>query len=173
MLLYTLFILAGLVAIISALFMILHKNPVVSALYLVLSFCSAALLFLLLGAQFIAAVQVIVYAGAIMVFFLFVIMLLNPKGVEKSEEKREVRRIIALYFACVFAVLILYGFALSGGAMPGGPPGTSTAAAATAAGNAEAVADLLFTRYLFPFEVASVLLLAAMVGAVVLVKRNF
>jgi NADH-quinone oxidoreductase subunit J len=173
MLILILFILAGIIAVISSVLMILHKNPVVSALYLVLSFCSVALLFLLLGGPFIAAVQVIVYAGAIMVFFLFVIMLLNLKGVEEGEERRKVQRIIALYFVCIFAVLILYGFALSGGAAAVGFPAAPAPATAAAGGNAEAVADLLFTQYLFPFEIASVLLLAAMVGAVVLAKRNF
>jgi NADH-quinone oxidoreductase subunit J len=167
-----LFSIAGLVALVSGLLMILHRNPVISALYLALCFCAVALLFLLLGAQFVAVVQVILYAGAVMVFFLFVIMLLNLRKKEEGEERRKVQKWVSIYFAVIFALIVLYIFIAAAGAPV---PASAKEAMGTLQpqGNTEAVATLLFTTYLFPFEAASILLLAAMVGAVVLAKRYF
>jgi len=154
----------GLLAVVCALLVILHKNPVTSALFLVLTFCSLAGLYLLLQAEFLAMVQVIVYAGAIMVLFLFVIMYLNldrdvDDGVPAAL-RRWVGWVIGLLLLVETAVLLWKRW----GAGPEGP------ATPVAVGNTSAVGQLLYTRYLFPFEVTSVLLLVAIIGAVMLGK---
>jgi NADH-quinone oxidoreductase subunit J len=154
----------GLLAVVCALLVILHKNPVTSALFLVLTFCSLAGLYLLLQAEFLAMVQVIVYAGAIMVLFLFVIMYLNLDRDVDDGVPHALRRWVG--WAIGLLLLVETGMLLW--KRWGAGPESSTPPATV--GNTSAVGQLLYTRYLFPFEVTSVLLLVAIIGAVMLGK---
>ncbi len=146
---------------------VLARSPVRSALSLVVALFLLAAMFFQLDAHMIAALQVIVYAGAIMVLFLFVIMLLNLQQ-EPVEAARPAQRAIAVAFSVLFVLSV--GLAALRGlpALPG--PGVEGAVAG-AFGSTEALAERLFTRHLFAFEVTSVLLLVAIVGAVVVARR--
>jgi len=161
------FFLLAAIAIASAIAMLLNKSPVYSVLLLIVTFFALAGLYVLLNASFIAAVHLIVYAGAIMVLFLFVLMLLDLKeDVDRISLKR-FSRIVA-----VLAVVLLLGesiimllAAISGkGYVVGLGKGIS--------GDVDAIGALLFTRYILPFEIASVLLLVGIIGAVVLARRK-
>ena len=167
----TFFWIFGVIAMGSALLCITRKNPVGSALWLVVTLFALAAMFVLLDAQFIAALQVLVYAGAIMVLFLFVIMLLNLGRPGPSDMKGPA----GLLVGAVLAGLLLFQLRALGSAAPPEaiqlPPGMIAAAQARQ-GMVGAVATPLFDAYLIPFEIASLLLLAAIVGAVVLAKRK-
>ncbi len=159
------------VAIGSAFLCITRKSPVASALWLVNTLFCLAALYVILDAHFIAAVQVLVYAGAIMVLFLFVIMLLNLGRAGPSDIKGAWGKVVAGVAGLVLAVeLIVLRLAVPPDALRL-PEGTVEGTVA-AQGAVRAVAQPLFQGYLVPFEVTSVLLLAAMVGAVVLAKRR-
>ena len=161
------FFLFALVAVASAVLVVLFRNPVHSALSLVTTLFCLAGLFVLLDAHFLAAVQVIVYAGAIMVLFLFVIMLLNlghPDALEPATGKS--RRITVL----LVVVALLAELAYMAGRQMGMPPASESAE--IAAENVPYIGKLLYTDYLFPFEVASMILLVALVGVIVLVKQD-
>jgi NADH-quinone oxidoreductase subunit J len=146
---------------------VLLTNPVSSALALVMTLCSLAGLFLTLGAQFIAAVQVIVYAGAIMVLFLFVIMLLQIRGEPGGLRGLLGPRVLGV--AMGLALLALLGSVVTSAVYPRGGPNAEFESAL----NTQAIGRALYTRFLVPFEVTSVLLLVALLGAVVLAKRKF
>jgi len=167
----TFFWIFGVIAMLSALLCITRKNPVASALWLVVTLFALAGLFVLLDAQFIAVLQVLVYAGAIMVLFLFVIMLLNLGRPGPSDIKGPAGVLAAVVLAGAMLVLLrpVSNAALSEGVAL--PPG-SVAALQQQQGIVGSVAGPLFEAYLVPFEIASVLLLAAIVGAVVLAKRK-
>jgi NADH-quinone oxidoreductase subunit J len=140
---------------------ILNRNPVNSAMFLVLSIASMAGLFVLLHAFFLAAVQVLVYAGAVMVLFLFVIMLLDLK----EEQRRKIRAFGAIGgIASVFAIGFIMWRSLSSSDLPAANNMTD--------GGTIPLGRLLFTNYALPFEVLSVLLLVAMVGAILLSKKD-
>jgi NADH-quinone oxidoreductase subunit J len=159
------------VAIGSALLCITRRSPVASALWLVNTLFNLAAIYVLLDAQFIAAVQVLVYAGAIMVLFLFVIMLLNLGRAGPSDIKGPWGKVIA---GAGGLVLVGELIALRKVTPPWSlqlPPGTVENQVA-ARGAVRVVAEPLFQGYLVPFEITSVLLLAAIVGAVVLAKRR-
>lgn len=147
------------------------KNPVHSVLFLVVNFLGVAVLYVLLHAEFLAVIQVLVYAGGILVLYLFVVMLVNLKRpAEATVDPRRRDRLGLLLAGAVlaeFAAIVLYSFT---GPWPsaGGDP----AAVAAGVGNTEAVGWSLYVDYVIPFEVASVLLLVAMVGAIVLAKRE-
>jgi NADH-quinone oxidoreductase subunit J len=167
----TVFWIFGVIAMGSALLCISRKNPIASALWLVVTLFALAALFVLLDAQFIAALQVLVYAGAIMVLFLFVIMLLNLGRPGPTDIKGPAGLVIAAVLA---GALLLQLRVLSQSTLPSAiqlPAGT-VAALQQQQGIIGAVANPLFGAYLIPFEIASVLLLAAIVGAVVLAKRK-
>jgi len=167
----TVFWIFGVIAMGSALLCITRKNPIASALWLVVTLFAVAALFVLLDAQFIAALQVLVYAGAIMVLFLFVIMLLNLGRPGPTDIKGPAGLVIAAVLA---GALLLQLRVLSQSTLPSAiqlPAGT-VAALQQQQGIIGAVANPLFGAYLIPFEIASVLLLAAIVGAVVLAKRK-
>jgi NADH-quinone oxidoreductase subunit J len=167
----TVFWIFGVIAMGSALLCISRKNPIASALWLVVTLFALAALFVLLDAQFIAALQVLVYAGAIMVLFLFVIMLLNLGRPGPTDIKGPAGLVIAAVLA---GALLLQLRVLSQSTLPSAiqlPAGT-VSALQQQQGIIGAVANPLFGAFLIPFEIASVLLLAAIVGAVVLAKRK-
>jgi NADH-quinone oxidoreductase subunit J len=167
----TVFWIFGVIAMGSALLCITRKNPIASALWLVVTLFALAALFVLLDAQFIAALQVLVYAGAIMVLFLFVIMLLNLGRPGPTDIKGPAGLVIAAVLA---GALLLQLRVLSQSTLPSAiqlPAGT-VSALQQQQGIIGAVANPLFGAYLIPFEIASVLLLTAIVGAVVLAKRK-
>ena len=157
------------IAIGCALGVVFHRNPVHCALLLVGVLLSLAGVFILLHAQFVAALQVIVYAGAIMVLFLFVVMLLNVKG-ETPLLTPGAAKGFGFLFGLLVAVELLW-IVLS----PGGPdtPPQPAASLPVDFGSPAALGKLLYTTWLYPFEVVSILLLVAVVGAVVLAKRKF
>jgi NADH-quinone oxidoreductase subunit J len=161
----------GIIAMLSALLCITRRSPIASALWLVVTLFAIAALFVLLDAQFIAVLQVLVYAGAIMVLFLFVIMLLNLGRPGPSDIKRPlgVGAAVLLGGAMLFLLKPLGNTAVPASIQL--PPG-AVAALQQQQGIVGAVANPLFDAYLIPFEIASVLLLAAIVGAVVLAKRK-
>jgi NADH-quinone oxidoreductase subunit J len=151
-------------AIFSALAVILSKNPVYSVLYLIVTFFSIAGHYFLMNAQFLAAVHIIVYAGAIMVLFLYVIMMLNLNE-EQEEKTKNWVKIAAVVSACSIMLILVSLISKS----------TYNMGKAPMAGDAGLVQNLgkvLYKDYLLPFELASVLFLAAMVGAVYLSKKE-
>jgi NADH-quinone oxidoreductase subunit J len=154
------FLILATVAVLAALAMIASRNAVHAALFLVVNFSTIAVFYLVLNAPFLAMVQVAVYAGAIMVLFLFVIMLLGAERLD-HKSKLEWQRPVAILLALV---LLVEGGYLVFEKLGGGSELTE----AIADSSPQAVGELLFDSYLFPFEVTSVLLLVAMVGAVVL-----
>jgi NADH-quinone oxidoreductase subunit J len=144
------------------------KDTVHSVLFLVLDFLFVAALYVLLGAPFLAAIQVLVYAGGIVVLYLFVVMLVNLK--RPPEAHHDPRRRTRLGFGLAAAVLIELGaIAAYASAYPATPIAPDPA---QMGGNTEQVGWLLYTSYLIPFEIASMLLLVAMIGAIVLAKRE-
>jgi len=166
------FYLFGLIAIASALLFVTRKSPVAAALWLVNTMFCLAVLFILLDAQFIGAIQVLVYAGAIMVVFLFVIMLLNLGHPSELMDARGTGWKLA--GGAVGLALLAEVFALTRARIPEGlalPPGY-VAKDIAVEGAVAPIARPLFTEYLLAFEVTSVLLLVAIVGAVVLGRRR-
>ena len=161
------FAILALIAIASALGMLLSRNAIYSALNLILNFCTVAVFYLLLDAPFIALTQVTVYAGAIMVLFLFVIMLL---GVERLRTRSTLpwQQPLAILLAVVLLVVALYVIFIRTGVYA-----EAAAMVIEGFGSAEAVGTVLFNEYLLPFEVTSVLLLVAIVGAILLTLRRF
>lgn len=157
------------VMVVSSLMVILRKNPVHSALFLILTFLCLAGLYLLLNAQFIAAIQVIVYAGAIMVLFIFVIMLLNLESEVASKGGHGLQKFWATVISIVLAISFVSIMTVK---VFTGEKGIFSPETVNAAGNSEVIGRLLFTEFLLPFEITSVLLLAAIIGAIVLAKKK-
>jgi len=156
----------------SGLAVILIRNPIYCALSLVVNFFLLAVMYLLLKAEFLAAIQVIVYAGAIMVLFIFVIMLLNLGGEETRDRLRALR---APAFLLGLVLLVEVVAALRYSSFVAENPALSfplAIAQPTTIGGVREIGRLLFTDYLLPFEITSVLLLIAIVGAVVLSKKE-
>jgi NADH-quinone oxidoreductase subunit J len=146
----------------AALGLILKRNAIHGALFLVVNLACVAALYLMLGAEFLAAAQIIVYAGAIMVLFVFAIMVLIPGKEETGPDPRRGVRVLALPIGAVLFVQLAMILVPRREAPTAPPP----------SGSAESLGQLLFTDYLFPFELTSVLLLAAMVGVLVLARRR-
>jgi len=151
--------------ILSALMVILSRNPIHSVLYLILTFFTLSGHYILLNAQFLAAVNIIVYAGAIMVLFLFVIMFLNMKQ-DNEESKTNLTKVAATIVGGTVFVILFGAYRKS--VIPSYNPDTFD----SQVGMIESLGRLLFRDYLLPFELASILLLVAMVGAVMLGKRE-
>ncbi len=162
------FAIASGLAIVSALAMVVVKTPVRSVLSLVLTFFCLAVLSILLAAPFVAALQVIVYAGAILVLFLFVIMLLNLQQEAEDRDERPVQKWLGLV-----AVVALGGLLLGVTLRAGAPPVPAAGGLIPAKDEIPILGRLLFSDYLLAFEALSVLLLLAAVGALVLSKRRF
>lgn len=163
-----LFFIFGFVAAIAAVMMITRNNPVIAALYLILNMASLAGLYLTLNAQFIAVAQVIVYAGAIMVLFLFVIMLLRPENEKKFLESNPKIKIFAFVVASFVFVQLIYIIFFSA-------PSKilqKNLDASIHSGTIEAIGNELFRNYVLPFEAAGFLLLAATIGAILLAKKK-
>ena len=165
-----LFIVFAALAVIGALGTITRKNIIHSLLLLVFTFLNVAAIFFLSQAYFVAMIQILVYAGAIMVLFVFVIMFLNLRTFQTEEQTYPRQRWIAL----VLAVLVLAEFVvvLAGITFTSAKGGFSPEQVAAAGGNSKAFGVALFNNMLLPFEVASVVLLVAMVGAIILVKKE-
>jgi NADH-quinone oxidoreductase subunit J len=149
------------------------KDTVHSVLFLVLDFLFVAALYVLLGAQFLAVIQILVYAGGIVVLYLFVVMLVNLK--RPPEAHHDPHRRTKLGFGLSAAILVELGAIAAYGYVTPAPVVAAASAAGAAVpvtGNTEQVGWLLYTSYLIPFEIASMLLLVAMIGAIVLAKRE-
>jgi NADH-quinone oxidoreductase subunit J len=186
------FLVTGTIAVASSILVVAMRNPVHSALFLLLTFICVAILFFLAHAEFVGAVQILVYAGGIMVLFLFVVMLINVRALP---EERMVSPFWKGAIAVGIGLFILLGTVVRGGqyAEPVGQPEALKTARVLVSktnvesdsgtrqkrvygqrpvGNAEAVGMLLYRDYLVPFEVASIFLLVAMVGAIIIGKRE-
>jgi len=162
------FLILSLISVSTALGMLLSRNAVYSALFLVLNFITVAVFYLLLGAPFIAMAQVTVYAGAIMVLFLFVIMLLGAESLPTAEVLPW-QKPLAGVLAVALAIEATFIFVTR--ARPIGDIAQPDASVNTVT-NLRELGETLFTAYLLPFEVTSILLLVAMVGAIVLVRKE-
>lgn len=160
------FILLAVLAIASALAMVINKNVVNSALFLVLNMVSLAGMYLLLNAQFLAIIQILVYAGAIMVLFLFVIMLLNVEAEEKLFDAFRAKYFLAFLLGVAVMGQIFYSLAGVSDMLPQISDKMATV------GTVEAVGDVLFTTYLLPFEMTAILLTAAVVGALMIAQHK-
>jgi NADH-quinone oxidoreductase subunit J len=164
---FLVFFVCAFIAVLGALMLIIAKEPIHSALALVLVMISLAVLYLLLGAEFIAAVQVIVYAGAIMVLFVFVIMLLNAGSEERTDGSK-----IAKYAGMPLGIFLLLELAhwmyrsVIGKEVANGSLLTSSSV------STRDMSNMLFNQYVFPFEATSILILIAILGALVLAKRD-
>jgi NADH-quinone oxidoreductase subunit J len=152
-----------------AVLVITTKDTVHSVLFLVLDFLFVAALYVLLGAPFLAVIQVLVYAGGIVVLYLFVVMLVNLKRPPEAHQDPHRRSKLGLALAAAvlveLAIIVASGYARSASAVV-------PASVVPVSGNTEQVGWLLYTNYLIPFEIASMLLLVAMIGAIVLAKRE-
>jgi NADH-quinone oxidoreductase subunit J len=164
----TLFVIFGAIALASALAMVLQRNAVHAALLLVTNLLAVSVLFLTLGAEFLFAAQIIVYAGAIVVLFLFVIMLLGVDRNENLAEPRDLqRRQLALGGIVGLVLVAALATAVSSRSLSGSFP-----EAPEGFGSAEFIGGLLFQRYLLPFEITGLLLLVATIGILMLAKRR-
>ncbi len=169
---YIFYILAVL-AIASAILMVTRKNPIVSALWLIFNFFTVSGIYLLLKAQFIAIIQVLVYAGAIMVLFLFVIMLLNLDKIETVvisepvKSKNDYKKLTAVLLSIFLMLLLAYSvyFAFSGKYEVASPDALNI-------GKAEFLGNKLFLEYSYQVEIIGILLLVAIIGAVILAKKK-
>jgi len=162
-----LFAILAIMAVVSAVMVVTRKSPITAAMFLVMHFLSLGGLYLTLHAQFMAAIQVLVYAGAIMVLVVFVIMLLNLGNEESLGQRITSRESLGVVISMFLGGTLIY--AITRTTHP-----TSVAAneSALTNGTIEGVGKALFTTYVFPFEMVSLVLLAAAVGAVVLTKRH-
>jgi NADH-quinone oxidoreductase subunit J len=161
------FALVTIVAVLSALMVVTCKNPINSALSLVLTFFCLAIYYVMLNAPFMAAIQIIVYAGAIMVLIIFTVMLLNIRVDANKKSSHQ----IALGSVIGIATLLLTGLLLARGKVSQ-PVGEITSDMINRVGHTELIGKAIFTDFLLPFEVTSILLLVAIIGAVILAKRK-
>lgn len=161
------FYILAVISVIAALGVITRENPVHSALWMLLTFFSVAGIFVQLGAEFVAAVQVLVYAGAILVLYLFVVMLLNPRtsGFIRMPAKYIIGSLVSVVVFLQVAITIW-----SSGILKNGQVGPLQYVEGM--NNVRAFGNVLFTKYLVPFEIASLLLLVAMIGAIVIARKD-
>ncbi|TNE68398.1 NADH-quinone oxidoreductase subunit J [bacterium] len=161
-----LFILLATIAIGAALAMIVSKNAVNSALFLVMNMISLAGVYMLLNAQYLAVIQVLVYAGAIMVLFLFVIMLLNQEDEQGLFDKISFKYLFSALLSFVLLAQVVYMIMHWTGAT------MTIAQTSSEIGTVESLGKVIFTEYLLPFEVTGILLTAAVVGALVIANKK-
>lgn len=161
------FYLVALVAVISGFFVVTCRNPVNSAIALVMTFVCLATYYVMLHAPFMAAIQILVYAGAIIVLIIFVIMLLNL-GTATQKHTSHSR----LFGAGLGAAVLFLALYILNHSEPTGMPGEITAEVVSRVGHTELIGKALFVDFLLPFEITSILLLVAIIGAVVLAKRD-
>jgi len=164
---WVIFLGMAITSIVASLLLITRKNPIHSALFLVLNVLCVAILYLLLRSQFIAVVQVLVYAGAIVMLIIFVLMLLDLEEELRSGLKLLYSKVIGSVLAFLFLLGIVYAVALTPLTGKVGPYTPDKMSA-----NVKAVGQVLLSQYLFPFEVVSILLVVAIIGAVVLSKKR-
>jgi NADH-quinone oxidoreductase subunit J len=162
---WIIFVCASVLSLFCSIMMVTRRNPIHAALWLIVAFFSIAVVYLTLHAQFIAVAQVIVYAGAIMMLIVFVIMLIQLEAETLAKGKFSGAKVIGafitiLLFLEIVAVIVTF------------PRGAVTAPAGAALGSVASVGTALYGKYLFPFEIASILLLIGIVGAVVLARRR-
>jgi NADH-quinone oxidoreductase subunit J len=155
-------------AVTTAVLMVVQRSPLVSAIYLIANFFALAALYLLLRAQLLAVLQIVVYTGAIMVLVVFVIMLLNLEEEGRVRTRIAIRTWITVVLAAGFLSEIVYVFFVAGTPAEG----TTISAGAESLGTVESMGEALFGKFLLPFEITSLLLLTAILGAVVLAKRK-
>ncbi len=165
---WIIFVCASVLSLFCSIMMVTRKNPIHAALWLIVTFFSIAVIYLTLHAQFIAVAQVIVYAGAIMMLIVFVIMLIQLEAETIAKGKFSGAKVIGAFitiilFLEIVAVLVTF---------PRGAATASTVPATAALGSVASVGTALYGKYLFPFEIASILLLIGIVGAVVLARRR-
>ena len=172
MLALVLFFIFALLCVGGAINLLVQKHPINSALSLIVVMGSLALLYLLLGAEFVAAVQVIVYAGAVMVLFVFVIMLLNAGAEERLPKGSRVALVLGVPGLIVGLSITTWTVARMAGLDRIAIGGPQIMNGSEVFGNPQAVGRLLFSKFLLPFEVTSVLILIAIMGAVVLARRE-
>ncbi|ACZ42441.1 NADH-ubiquinone/plastoquinone oxidoreductase chain 6 [Thermobaculum terrenum ATCC BAA-798] len=166
-----LFILFAVIGLLGAVMVVVARNPVHCVLFMLLTFVNIAAMFVLLDAQFIAILQVLVYSGAILVLFLFVVMLLQQAERPIPMLAARVQLPVALVVGGLFLleiIVVTFGNIITAGRKGGDTP----QAIAQAGGNVQALGEQLFTRWLLPFEIASVLLLVAAIGALYLAKED-
>ncbi len=156
------FYLAGVIVATGAL-VVLLRNPIYCALSLLVLFFHVAGLYVTLHAEFLAAVQILVYAGAILVLYLFVVMLLNVKAEDRFHAQWPVAAFLGATVLTETLLLVILRRA---------PEASPAEFAVSSAGNTESLGEALFTHYLYPFEIASLVLLVAMIGAIILAKRD-
>lgn len=159
------FYIAAFIAVVSAIFVVLNKNAVYSAILLVLCFFSLALIYLLLEAYFLAVLEIFIYAGAIMVLFLFVVMLLNLGREKALPHFMRLQRSLSL----MLVILFFFGVSLM---MLSGTGDLHQPTTKFSEGSVYSLGEALFTKFLLPFEVASLLLLVALIGTVYLAKKK-
>lgn len=163
---YFIFFACAVIAVVCSLLVILQKNPVASVIFLIMAFFAQAILYIQLSALFVAVLQIIVYAGAILVLFLFVIMLLNLRRDEFGPEKHPIQKWITRIFGIVLVVELV--IIISRGVKSY----TQGVSYSDNFGSVEQVATSLFTKYVFPFELTSILLIVALLGAVIMARRK-
>ena len=163
------FAILAVISVVSAILVVANKNPVRSALFLVVTFLTVAVFYITLSAQFIAAVQVIVYAGAIMVLFLFVIMLLNLGVPAALKEPGSIQPAVATFLGLFFLAMLCIAPLLT---LPGKPADPEVY---EKLGTVQSIGMNLYSPnlpWLFPFEITSILLLVAVIGAIIMAKRR-
>lgn len=162
-----LFLILAALSVFSAVMVITRKNPVNSALFLIMNFIVLAGIYLTLHAQFVAIMQIVVYAGAIMVLVIFVIMLLNLQNERDLSEPFGMRMYVNIAIAVLVLTLVIEAIGV-----PGASSMVQQSPSAAGIGTVEHIGSILYTRFLYPFELTSILLLAAMIGAILLAKRR-
>jgi NADH-quinone oxidoreductase subunit J len=155
----------AILAVVTAVAMLFSRNAVYAALFLITNFASVAVFYLILSAPFIALAQVTVYAGAIMVLFLFVIMLLGAEQTGRAPSSWWLQPLALILGLILLGEALFFVFSQRGAFLAGGTP-------SPAFGNPVTIGEVLFSQYLLPFEVTSILLLTALVGAIVLSRRR-
>lgn len=160
------FYLLATICLLSAGGVVVSSNPVHAGVFVILCFFNVAAIFVMLGAEFLAAVQIIVYSGAILVLVLFVLMLVDPDDLPEFHAARPIQRTVGLLLGAI--LLLEVGVAIMTRTVVGQPGNATPAAVASVGGNVQAVGNNLYTQYLLPFEVISLVLLVGVIGAIVL-----